>query len=281
LEVLADIPLVFHIGMHKTGTTWLQNSYFSKSSSFNLLNNTSEPWNDELLKEIISADELDFNIHKIRKIIKSRFKEGVINVVSAERLSGHPISGGFDMEKIAKRIGKISSEIKILITTREVNSFIKSIYKQMIREGYCGNAEEFLFCNEWKKPGTSKDYFYQKRITEIYSSTFKNNNLLLLEFNEFENNKTGYVNRIEAFLQINKTTGFNFDDSVIINQSYSNKRIRALKVLNKFRKSEINPHPLFKINKNLILALSKLLSFLFSNEPLVKQELIEKYLAKK
>ena len=70
MEVSVDIPLVFHVGMHKTGTTWLQNAYFSKNENFNLLNNSIEPWEDELLKEIISVDEQDFDIQKIRKLIK-------------------------------------------------------------------------------------------------------------------------------------------------------------------------------------------------------------------
>jgi hypothetical protein len=276
LEVLEDIPLVFHIGMHKTGTTWLQNSYFSKNKDFNLLNDTIEPWNDDLLKEIISVDELDFNIQKVRKIIKSRFKDDVINIVSAERLSGHPVSGGYDMEKIANRISKISSKIKILITTREVNSFIKSVYKQMVREGYCGTDHDFLFNNNWKTINTSKDYFLQKKIQDIYKEIFKPSNVLTLTFEEFKSNKKEFITKIENFLELlNK-----FDDKKtlkLVNKSYSNKRIRAVRVLNKFRKTELNPFPIINIGSKLVFIISKPLAVLFSNKELINNSTLIKY----
>ena len=38
--------IYFHIGFHKTGTTWLQNKLFLNTEHFNLINNHTQPWNN-------------------------------------------------------------------------------------------------------------------------------------------------------------------------------------------------------------------------------------------
>lgn len=271
--------VVFHIGMHKTGTTWLQNTYFLNDKSYHLINDTISPWDDELLKNIIGVCDYDFHPYRSRKIIEQRAKEGVVNIVSAERLSGHPISGGYDMERIAKRIFRIAPESKILITIRDIEPFIKSIYKQMIREGYCGNAKQFLFGNNWKTAIVSKDYFKQTQIVEKYKTLFGKEQVLILDFDEFRDDKGSYISKIEAFLNIQSKLERSFQNTEIANKSFSNRRIRALRSLNKFRRSEINPFPVFSLHRKGIIALSKLFGPLYSNKPLIKQESIDKYLS--
>ena len=104
--------------------------------------------------------------------------------------------------------------------------------------------------------------------------------MLVLEFEEFKNNKGLYISKMEDFLQVQKKNETNSEDTFVVNKSYSNRRMRALKFLNKFRKSEINPFPILSLSNKLVIVLSKFLSFMFSNNPLVKQELIERYLSK-
>ena len=162
------IDLVLHIGFHKTGTTWLQKEYFSNTVFFNVLNNFAQPWNDELMQNIITTDSYNYNIDKVKEIIKNKSKESLLNIITSERLSGHPFSGAYDAKDIAYRLNQISDKARVIVTTREHKSFIISVYKQMLREGFCGSSHDFLFKKNWKTINRSRAYFLQDEIINLY-----------------------------------------------------------------------------------------------------------------
>ena len=115
--------IVFHVGLHKTATTWLQSVLFTLHQEIRLINDYKEPWNDEVIRYVVLRDRYSFDAEIYKKMIQARIKsefpdqEGVF-IVSAERLSGHPSSGGFDREKIIANIHAAFPDAKILITFR-------------------------------------------------------------------------------------------------------------------------------------------------------------------
>ena len=57
------VNIVFHIGHHKTASSWLQEIYFTNHPDINLINNYFEPWNVTLTceqKGLLSAQPLNF-----------------------------------------------------------------------------------------------------------------------------------------------------------------------------------------------------------------------------
>lgn len=265
--------LVFHIGHHKTGTTWLQRNYFEGTAEFNLLNSYIAPWDDELCQALISTN--DSNLSK--KIIDQRSKSDKVNVITAERLSGHPISGGYDMENIANCILDISADSKIIISTRSPDSFISSVYHQMIREGYRGKFNDFLYENHWKTAGPKKDYFSQKKILSKYIDLFGADNVLVLSFEEFKQNKKSYITKLNNFLEVD----IRLDDSLfkeLVGKMGSDKKSKAIRFLNRYRRTEYNQYPSMVLNEGLLKFLTKLLASLYSNKTLIDKDLITKYL---
>lgn len=269
--------IVFHIGFHKTGTTWLQKQYFSNPNYFHVINNYAQPWNDELMQNIINVDSFSFNIEKVKEFITTRSSKELINVITAERLSGHPISGAYDAKDIAYRLNKIEPKAKVIVTTREPKSFIVSVYKQMVREGFCGSSHDFLFKNNWKTSNRSRSYFLQEEIINTYKSVFGKDNVLILSFNEFKKDKKTYISKIESFLNI-KTSTIKDEKDTLINEAFSNKRMRTIQKLNKFRKTEYNPYPIINIGRKGVFFLSKLFAFLFSNKPIINNNNLDNYL---
>ena len=65
---MLDINVVLHIGVHKSGTTWLQEAFFSKHPDLNLVNNYNEPWKDNLIKYLIKKDN-QFSPERAREIL--------------------------------------------------------------------------------------------------------------------------------------------------------------------------------------------------------------------
>jgi hypothetical protein len=273
-----NTKLVYHIGFHKTGTTWLQNVLFKEKEIFNLINNSQRPWEDEFCRQIINHNQYDFNLQYCLTELEKRIKSDKVNVLSAERLSGHPMSGGYDVSQIAYRLYQINSKAKIIITIREPKSFITSAYKQMVHEGYCGRFEDFLSENQWKLCGPSKVYFLQHEIVEIYKNRFGEESVLTLNFDEFKNDKKSYLAKIQEFLNLEITIVNEESFSNIINSTYSNKRIKALKFLNRFRRTEINPFPLIDLNSKYVNGLSKLFSIFYSSDTLIDKAMLDRYI---
>jgi hypothetical protein len=212
-----NTKLVYNVGFHKTGTTWMQNVLFKEKEIFNLINNSQRPWQDEFCRQIINHNQYDFNLQYCLTELEKRKKSDKVNVLSAERLSGHPMSGGYDVSQIADRLYQINAKAKIIITIREPKSFIISAYKQMVHEGYCGRFEDFLIENQWKLSGPSKGYFLQQEIVEIYKNRFGEKSVLTLDFDEFKNDKKSYLAKIQVFLNLKKNIGREESFSKIIN----------------------------------------------------------------
>ena len=142
-------PVHWHIGLHKTATTWLQIGYFSEHPEISLLNDPGAPWNDRLVSYIVGKPDYKYSSLDADKILEQTINSKCpgrknILVVSAERLSGHPISGHYDRIGIAKRIADINRPSKLLITFRDPVTLVPSIYRQMVKEGFSGTYQDLI-----------------------------------------------------------------------------------------------------------------------------------------
>ena len=266
--------ITFHIGFHKTATSWIQQVYFSQHPELKLVNNFREPWNDLFLSYLINP-ELPFSREKCISLFLETAKntrEKII-IVSAERLSGHPISGGCDNVQIAERIKTCFPDAKIIIVKRETRSFIESVYKQMVAEGYVGTIHQFINTNTWKAKGPSVDYFKSDLLVKTYLNLFDKGKVSILKYEDFYENKQDFIKKLDQFLKVSSSRSSIYKNSDIINKSLKNKRIRALRILNYFRRTSIYPNPLIKIHSKFLLKLSKVLSLLFSNKKFVDNKL--------
>lgn len=257
--------IYFHIGFHKTGTTWLQNEVFLNTGYFNLLNNHIKPWDDILIDYLVTSNPNDFEPAKLFEIVNQRIKKDKINIISAERLSGHPYSGGYDSRFIAEKIYKTFPKAKIIIVTRDYKSLTISTFKQIVKQGYPGSFNNYVNNNNWFLPRPSKFYFKNDNTVKLYKDLFNPNDILVLNFNTFKDHKKKYLDLIAAFFGISLSLNKG-QQNKIINKAYSNQRIRAMILLNKFRKTEYNQFPLIVLNKKVINIMSKIISPLFSKK---------------
>lgn len=267
--------LIVHIGLHKTGSTWLQKMFFEADENFHLLNDFKKPWEDELCKAIIeSKDHIE-----AKNIIDERSNPRKINIISAERLSGHPISGGYDMENIANTLRKTTEDIRIILVRREPHSFVKSCYVQLVREGYTGSLEQFLFGSHWKTIGPSRSYFEQEKIVDYYENLFGKDNLLILEFEEFKINKAQFIEKLNRFIGSNVVMNEN-DYQLNVGKADSNRTTRALRSMNRMRRTEYNPNPLISLGNRMARRMSRMISVFYSNREIDSDQLITDYLKK-
>jgi len=97
--------VLIHIGYHKSGSSWLQQHLFSRESAgFGWLGKTA----GSPVRRFVDDDPLDFDASSLRQALEPLLEgprgRGLLPVLSMERLSGHPFSGGYDCKEIADRL---------------------------------------------------------------------------------------------------------------------------------------------------------------------------------
>jgi len=131
------LSVLLHIGYHKTATSWLQRHLFRHPESPMRALGKSRP--EAPSREIVRIRPLEFDPPTVRATFEPALRRirdrGLLPVVSNERLSGHPSSGGYDSKEIADRLAAVFPEGKVLIVIREQRSVIQSVYKQYVLAG--------------------------------------------------------------------------------------------------------------------------------------------------
>lgn len=201
-----------HIGYHKTATTWLQKEMFSSSSDFFFpLSKNDRPKHlgryfiyDEdgyLLSPFHSRrdaflEELG-NIHDMYR------GDSRIGVISNERLSGNPHSGGFDARSIADRIHECLPNATIFCVVRRQQDIILSMYMQYLKVGGTDSLKEYL-CRTYdgRRPGFSPGYLDYINLVNYYTELFGRDQLLVLPFELFRESPGEFIRMVGKSLSI-------------------------------------------------------------------------------
>ncbi|MFN3287225.1 MAG: hypothetical protein ACK40H_02150 [Sphingomonadaceae bacterium] len=136
--------LLLHIGLHKTGTSWFQEVVIPDAG--NRLAPVGEPL--EPRRDIVRPHPYHFDAVALRAkydpLMEQVEARGCVPVISDERLSGNPLSGGFDTRLLVDRLADLFPQARVLLVLREQRAMLKSIYDQYVRTGGGCAIERFL-----------------------------------------------------------------------------------------------------------------------------------------
>lgn len=197
-------PLLIHIGLHKTGSTWLQQAIFNDAArGFTTELDTPR---HQLVHDFVLPDPLAYDPQDARALylpnIAAAEAGGRTLVLSHERLSGYPSSGGYDRGLIAERLHASFPEAKILIVLREQRALIRSMYSQHITDGGNGTLDQFLYRPErglGRRPWFNFDMYAFDRLIELYRRLFGPDRVLVLAYEHLNADSQGFVDAISAF----------------------------------------------------------------------------------
>jgi hypothetical protein len=244
--------VLVHIGYHKTGTNWLQHEVFGDPA-------TGYAWlgheaRDHPVRRIVNDRPLEYDADAIRAgleaLVHDAEERGLFPVVSLERLSGHPFSGGHDSRAIADRLHEALPDSGVLIVIREQRSMIVATYKQYLKAGGTGTVSQFL------EPATTRSararlfdwrHFEYEHLIRHYRSLHGEQRVLVLPYEQLGRDGRAFVERIAAF------AGKPIPDDVLdrlpygvpSNRSPSALSVAALRWVNRFTpRTELHPGPL-------------------------------------
>lgn len=258
-KVRNRVEIAFHIGYHKTATLWLQRAYFPHHSGVGLICKTKAPWEDPFFHYLVATPEQKFCAEHCRELLHTKISQipdrdsKRIIMISAERLSGFPMSGGFDSVNIANRIHRVAPEAKIIVVVREQLDMIRSVYKQMVVEGYPGSIEQMLNKKSWKMAGFNRAFYEYDALIKVYVALFGPSKVLVLPYKLLRKDSDQFIHQMCNFLEIGVVPPP--ETSEVVNRSLPASCIGLFRRLNRFRKTEINPYPPLILPRRLIDAL--------------------------
>lgn len=190
---------IIHIGYHKTGTNWLEKRLFPRKDLGFRLFSLSKKRTD-----FIRVNDLDFDPEKYRREfvppIARCAEEGAIPVISTERLSGNPHSGGYDSKRIADRLHQVFPDARILMVIREQRAMILSAYAQYVKVGGACSLRDYVIpCSDHRQPMFHLDHFRYHRLIGHYQRLFGRENVLVQAFERFRAEPLEYARAICDF----------------------------------------------------------------------------------
>ena len=186
--------IYFHVGLAKTGSTFLQNNFFPKLKNIKYI-----------------------STHKYRRCI---------DIINNTNYDSYLISREFDrqLEVEVKKILNHFPETKIIIVFREHKKWISSQFKRFSKNGYHFKFEDFYNnanSGYWK----NEDMIYIDKINII--KKYSKYDPLVLNFDELKINPHSYLTKISEYTNSNyKKSNISLN---VVHKSYSEKQLIFLK----------------------------------------------------
>jgi hypothetical protein len=243
-------PLV-HIGYHKTGSRWLRHLFFGNPD-------TGYGWVDKAgpdhpVRRLVGARPLEFDAAASRAefepLLARIVDAGLSPVVSFERFSGNPFSGGYDSKEIADRLAQVFRDARVLAVVREQRSMIVSTYKQYVREGGALPVTKFMLpptSRSMRIPWFDLRHFEYHHLLAYYRRLFGDDRVLALPYEQFRSEPRSFVEQIARFagrpLSTEQLDALPFDAKT--NPGPPATAIAARRFLNGLGvRSDLNPSP--------------------------------------
>jgi hypothetical protein len=279
-------PLVVHIGFHKTGTTWLQKAVFPNHPRLYPYI-TDRVWNDPFLRCIVADSDREFDPERAR----TAYEAGLVHsgplaadrvaIVSAERLSGHAASGGYDTIRIAHRLHEVVPEARVFMVVRSQIDMIESEYRQLVGEGYRGRISSLWTSDAWKRVQFDLGHYEYDTLVREYQLLFGSENVGVFTYEGVVADRDRYLDRLATFFGVER---FDLRPDVgeqDVHPGLPNRGLGMLRSLNHFRRTELNPFPIVDIGvwwRGPIVAVSRKLPRRRHLIPAAKRaELAERY----
>ena len=203
--------IIIHVGLHKTGTTFLQEEVFSRIKKVNytgILRYDTKIYKDKI--NIISDEDLSIRPH--------------LPVNHKDYLNCN------QRFVIAKRLHSIFPTAKIIIGIRNKDSWLRSVYSQYVKSGGIYNYDRFI-CESFDHRFLDFDS-YIDYLNDLF------NEVLVYRFEDLKQNPFNFVKNICDFIGLD-TPRF---ENRIWEKRWSKRQIKLGLFLNHFFNSSFNPN---------------------------------------
>lgn len=240
--------LLFHIGYHKTATTWMQTQLFVPEHGYRQI-----AGHEEVFAHIVNPHELRFNPGPMQKQIAEGWGGLSANetpVISSEILSGHPFFGGRESDLYAKRLKSIAPDAQILISIRAQLQILPSVYMQyLLRGGTMPPSRFFRDMNDLGFFSFSSEHFEYDRLIALYQRLFGAENVHIITQESLRVDMDSAVAKLARFCDNQAFQGLILTARTVHPPSYPEHAAPVLRFINHIQKSTLNPAPILNLGE--------------------------------
>ena len=254
---MTDRQQLIHIGYHKTASTWLQMQLFDNPDA-----GFVSPYSAADIKRLlITRTPFDFDLPASKAFFASFSQprdDGLVPVISRERLSGAMASSGYDSREYANNLYRLFPGAKILIVIREQKDMLWSSYNQYIKSG-CGPLKLRHYLGMFQNPVMTPKLpvfglprFEYHLLIEYYQQLFGATNVLVLPYELFREDPACFVRQIADYcsapLSEEALAALPFERRA--NRAMSALAVELKRIINRLflRKFDLNPSVLLPLN---------------------------------
>lgn len=203
-----------HIGFPKAGSTSVQEVLGDPASGFLphngvRLRHANDVKNPRIVDYLVHCHDFEFRPEHVRQAAQETLggvrAEGMVPVVSSERLVGHWISGGYDSARLADRIHQVWPDARIFIVFREQRAMINSVYRQYVKKGGGRKFAELVKPRghgHGRSPGFSLRFFKYDQVVSYYQDLFGRDRVLALPMEMLRTSPGLFFQRMTEFARV-------------------------------------------------------------------------------
>ncbi len=260
--------LTLHVGYHKTATTWMQHKLFVGENGYAQIADHAD-----VFAHVVQPHGLTFDPQAMRDLIDTRLAAltgPATPIISSEILSGNPLYGGRESEVYARRLAQIAPGARILVSIRNQQKILPSVYMQyLLRGGTMPPAQFFAGTNEFGYFGFSPQHFEYDRLVALYQELFGTQNVHVLTQESLQHDIDAAARSIATFTRNDTFAGLSDAARRVDGASYPEYASAILRRINHVQKSTLNPSPMVSFGRTP-KGLYKLAGYALKRPPLSK-----------
>lgn len=241
-------PVLFHIGYHKTATTWMQRLLFVPKYGYEQVAD-----HDDVDRHIVAPHGFDFDPRPMADLIdgkRRRLSNAAVPVVSSEILSGQPFFGGLSSDVYADRIRAISPDARVLVSIRSQTKILVSVYMQyLLRGGTMSPRQFFEGRREVEFYAFRPDHFEYDKLVAYYFNLFGSGNVHVTTQESLGRDPNAAAADIAAFSHNSQFTRLDPADMRAHARSYPEYAAPLLRRVNHIQTSALNPNPIVSVGQ--------------------------------
>lgn len=244
-----------HLGIHKTGSSFLQKEFFPKYDGKTCFLNRSQI--SQFKTYILTTDDFEFDSNKALGFFRDALGEKSDCervIISDEEFYANPYIASIDRKRNFDRLFEVfGNTLNCIVFLRNQQSLLNSLYNQYVKTG--GTASFNKFLNYKKYPlNFSLSYLIYDRYISYLKKMLGEDRIKVYLYEDFLENKLEILSDLNYYI-INSSNDLsvNVDTNKKVNSSLKNGNIPLLRIINKFTSSPKEPFLLLSLNFHKII----------------------------